>query len=110
MVEEHLLNLPFGIFTCRRDAHPKVPAHQLQRYSHIHIRVLSGLGQAGDGSALALSLPTLARARPSHFYRALLSGDGTGDAAAALRSAMVAMIGERKWSVQQWAGFVVYGL
>ena len=48
----------------------------------------------------------------SHFYTALLSSGGLGDAASALRSAMVAMIHDKKnqWSMLQWAGFVVYGL
>ena len=46
----------------------------------------------------------------SHFYTALLLSGGLGDAASALRSAMVAMIHEKRWSMLQWAGFVVYGL
>ena len=33
-----------------------------------------------------------------------------GDVAAALREAMVGMIGEGRWTVEQWGAFVVYGL
>ena len=40
----------------------------------------------------------------SHFYKALLSGGVVGDAASALRAAMMAMVGEGKWLVMQWAG------
>ena len=44
------------------------------------------------------------------FYARLLAGGSVGDTAAALQSAMVSMISEHRWTVQQWASFVVYGL
>ena len=43
------------------------------------------------------------------FYGRLVSGDGAGDAASALREAMVSMLREG-YSVLKWAAFVVYGL
>ena len=43
------------------------------------------------------------------FYARLLEGGTLGDATVAMQGAMVSMIRE-KWSVQQWAAFVVYGL
>ena len=46
----------------------------------------------------------------SHFYKALLADGTVKDPAGALREAMMAMIAEGRWSVLQWAGFVVYGL
>ena len=65
------------------------------------LTLVASLWKVDDEATLALM---------SHFYKALLAGGGVGDAAAALRTAMVAMISEGKWSVLQWAGFVVYGL
>ena len=48
------------------------------------------------------------------FYERLLApGPSMGDVAVAMQAAMVSMIkqeGDEKWSVEEWAGFVVYGL
>ena len=44
------------------------------------------------------------------FYARLLEGGAVGDATAAMQGAMVSMIGEGRWTVLQWAAFVVYGL
>ena len=49
------------------------------------------------------------------FYSRLLSynkvaGKATGEAAAAMQGAMVSMIHDGKWSVLEWAAFVVYGI
>ena len=67
------------------------------------LTLVASLWKVDDDATLALM---------SHFYKALLSSGGLGDAASALRSAMVAMIHDKnnKWSMLQWAGFVVYGL
>ena len=65
------------------------------------LTLVASLWKVDDDATLALM---------SHFYRALLASGGVGDAASALRSAMVAMIREGRWSVLQWASFVVYGL
>ena len=64
------------------------------------LTLVASLWKVDDDATLALM---------SHFYRALLASGGVGDAASALRSAMVAMIREGRWSVLQWASFVVYG-
>ena len=67
------------------------------------LTLVASLWKVDDDATLALM---------SHFYTALLSSGGLGDAASALRSAMVAMIHDKhnQWSMLQWAGFVVYGL
>ena len=45
------------------------------------------------------------------FYERLLAGGALGDVAAAMQGAMVSMILEQgRWTVLEWAAFVVYGL
>ena len=44
------------------------------------------------------------------FYQRLLEGGALGDVAAAMQGAMVSMIRDGRWTVLQWAAFVVYGL
>jgi len=51
------------------------------------------------------------RALMERFYERLLAGGALGDVAAAMQGAMVSMILEQgRWTVLQWAAFVVYGL
>ena len=65
------------------------------------LTLVASLWKVDDDATLALM---------THFYKALLSSGCVGDVAAALRAAMVSMISEGRWSVMQWASFVVYGL
>ena len=45
------------------------------------------------------------------FYARLLEGGALAtDATAAMQGAMVSMIREGRWTVLEWAAFVVYGL
>jgi len=51
------------------------------------------------------------KALMQRFYTRLLAGGAVGDATAAMQGAMVSMIADdRRWSVLEWAAFVVYGL
>lgn len=62
------------------------------------LTLVSSLWKVDDGATLELM---------RRFYVAWVA---SGGAAAALRTAMVGMIGDGRWSVRQWAAFVVYGL
>ena len=65
------------------------------------LTLVASLWKVDDGATLELM---------KRFYNVLLENERMGDVAAALQQAMVSMIREGKWSVLQWAGFVVYGL
>ena len=62
------------------------------------LTLVSSLWKVDDDATLELM---------RRFYTAWVAG---GDVAAALREAMVGMIGEGRWTVEQWGAFVVYGL
>ena len=68
---------------------------------------------AAGSPTLVASLWKVSDAATKHlmteFYDQLL-GEAAGDTAAALRGAMLSMVRDQRWTVHEWAAFVVYGL